>query len=377
MLKKSIILLLPVLVLLSMGSCSNDSVGEEATAEEVIAVQTFTVKPGTVHRSLELLGDVKANQEIRIFSRIPDRITDLKVDMGDPVEKGDLLAVIQNTSISAGVNQVEANLEQAQAQLDNLKNEYQRVSKLYKEEAISQQQYDATKTQLEATSAQVRSLQEALKQAKSNLGDTYIRSPLNGVIGQRFLEVGDMAAGQMPVVTVVQMDTVKVSVNIIERYANDVRTDLAAAINVKSMPDTTFTGRVTKISPVVDPMSRMIAAEIQIPNHDYLLRPGMFAEVIIYLATHENTLTIPKYAIMQKTELVQDDFGRQQITRENHVYTVENDRAFYRTIETGIEEEGIVEVTSGLSRGEQVVLLGKNNLQDSSKVRVITKEDRI
>lgn len=377
MLKKIIILLLPMMVIASLLSCSNDSAGEEASVEEVVAVELFTAKHGTVHRSLNLLGNVKGKQEVRIFSKIPDRITSMNVEMGDSVRKGDLLAVVQNNSLKSRVKQVQANLEQAQAQQDNLENEYQRISRLYNENAVSQQQYDGTKTQLEATRAQVRSLQEALNQAKSQLGDTYIRSPLNGIVGQRFLEEGDMAAGQMPVVTVVQMDTVKVAVNIVERYANDVRTGLESVITVKALPDTSFKGTVSKISPVIDPLSRMIAAEIRIPNPNSLLRPGMFAEVTIYLETRENTITIPKYAVLQKTELVQDELGRQQILRENHVYTVDNDRAYYRTIETGIEEEGLVEVTSGLSSGEKVVLIGQSNLEDSSKVRIVEKEGRI
>ncbi|MBS1272222.1 MAG: Macrolide export protein MacA [Candidatus Marinimicrobia bacterium] len=377
MLKKIIILLLPMMVIASLLSCSNDSAGEEASVEEVVAVELFTAKHGTVHRSLNLLGNVKGKQEVRIFSKIPDRITSMNVEMGDSVRKGDLLAVVQNNSLKSRVKQVQANLEQAQAQQDNLENEYQRILRLYNENAVSQQQYDGTKTQLEATRAQVRSLQEALNQAKSQLGDTYIRSPLNGIVGQRFLEEGDMAAGQMPVVTVVQMDTVKVAVNIVERYANDVRTGLESVITVKALPDTSFKGTVSKISPVIDPLSRMIAAEIRIPNPNSLLRPGMFAEVTIYLETRENTITIPKYAVLQKTELVQDELGRQQILRENHVYTVDNDRAYYRTIETGIEEEGLVEVTSGLSSGEKVVLIGQSNLEDSSKVRIVEKEGRI
>ena len=128
---------------------------------------------------------------------------------------------------------------------------------------------------------------------------------------------------------------------------------------------------------MIDPLSRLVAAEIQIPNPNYLLRPGMFAEVTIFVETLENALTIPKYAVLQKTELVQDELGRQQILRESHVYTVKNDRAYYRTIETGIEEEGLVEVTSGLSPGEQVVLIGQNNLEDSSKVRIVPREARI
>ncbi|MCF7805622.1 MAG: efflux RND transporter periplasmic adaptor subunit [Candidatus Marinimicrobia bacterium] len=368
------VLLLSLLLMTFMVNCSEDTSGETAE-EEVVAVEVFPVQRMEVHRTLNLLGDIHAKQSVRVFSKVPDRIMKFHVDMGDTVTQDQLIAEIQNESIRSRVKQVEANLAQALSQLDNLENEFQRMQRLYKEDAVSQQQYDGTKTQLEATRAQVRSLQEGLNQAKTQLEESYIRSPLNGLIGQRFLEVGDMAS-QTPVVSVVQMDTVKVLVNVIERHAPEIRVGLQAQTTVNGLPDTVFYGTVTKVSPVIDPMSRMVRTEIEIPNSDYLLRPGMFAEVKILLETRPNALVIPKYAILQKTEMARGADGQQRITRENHVYTIQNDMAQYRTIEIGIEEEGMVEVTSGLRENDPVVLLGQNNLQDSTRVRVV-EEDQV
>jgi len=150
-----------------------------------------------------------------------------------------------------------------------------------------------------------------------------------------------------------------------------------ADIRVNSLPDTTFRGAVSKVSPVIDPVSRMVRTEIRIPNPDLLLRPGMFAEVELLLETRNDALVIPKYAILQKTELQRNQLGQQEIVRENHVYVVKNNLAHYRTVETGFELEGLVEIRAGLSPGDSVVLLGQNNLQDSTRVNVVQKEDRI
>lgn len=365
------------LLLVGLIQCSGQSAGEEAATEEIIPVEIYRVHEKTMYQTWDLLGDVKGAQEVRIFSKVPDRIVRFDVAMGDRVKEGSLIAVIENSSIQSRVNQVQANLEQAQSQLTNLENEFKRMEQLLKENAVSQQQYDATKTQMEATRAQVRGLREALKQAKTQLADSYIRSPLNGFIGQKFLEQGDMASPQSPVVTVVKMDTVKVLVDVIERYATHIQAGIPADITVNSLPDTAFRGVVSRVSPVINPASRMIETEIRIPNPEYLLRPGMFAEVSLLLNTRENALVVPKYAILQKTELTRDQLGQQQITRQNYVYTVQNDRARYRPVETGLEQEGLVEIRSGLQLDEPVVLLGQQSLEDSTKVRVVQREGAV
>lgn len=365
------------LLLVGLIQCSGQSAGEEATAEDVIPVEVYRVHGKTMHQTLDLLGDVMGDQHVRIFSKVADRIVRFEVSMGDRVQEGSLIAVIENSGIQSRVNQVQANLEQAQSQLSNLENEFKRMEQLLKENAVSQQQYDATKTQLEATQAQVRGLREALKQAKTQLAESYIRSPLDGFIGQKFLEQGDMASPQSPVVTVVKMDTVRVLVDVIERYAPSINPGIPADISVNSLPDTAFRGVVSRVSPVINPTSRMIETEIRIPNPGYLLRPGMFAEVSLLLATHENALVVPKYAILQKTELNRDQLGQQQITRQSYVYTIQNDRARYQPVDTGIEQEGLVEIRSGLQLDDPVVLLGQQSLEDSTRVRVVQREGAV
>ena len=231
--KRILIFGLTLLFSVILLTCSGQSSGEQESAEEVVAVEIIQAHSETVHRTLELLGNVEAISQVRLFSTIPDRITRFAADMGDTVQVGSLIAVIENESIQSRVNQVAANLAQAQSQLANLENEFARMKRLYEENAVSQQQYDGTKTQLEATQAQVRGLKEALKQARTQMENSFIRSPLNGLVGQRFQDVGDMANPQMPVATVVQMDTVKVSVNIIERNIRDISLGLDTEMKVR------------------------------------------------------------------------------------------------------------------------------------------------
>jgi len=373
--KKSLPIILSLLFTVFFVHCTQDTAGE--TSEEIIPVEVFPAQTQTIYNSLELVGDITADQNVRIFSKVSDRIVRFHVDMGDYVNEGDLIAEVENSTIRSQVNQAESNLQQAQSQLRNLENEFARMEMLLRENAVSQQQYDATETQLEATRAQVRALREGLNQAESRLADSYIRSPLNGLIGQRFVEQGDMVSPQSPVVTVVKMDTVKVIVNVIERYVPQVSIGLEAIISVDALQDTTFHGTVSKISPVIDPMTRMVTTEIRIPNPDLLLKPGMFSNVELLLESKPNAVVIPKYAIMQRTEIQRNQLGEQEIIRDSYVYIAENDIARSRPVTTGIEREGLVEITSGLNPGDPVVLLGQNQLQDSSRISIESEETQI
>jgi len=374
MLRKALIIATMAGIFIATG-CSKNSGDQENQADNAVSVTIIPVRTQDMNNTLNLLGNVNGNQEVRVFSKIPDRITELAVDMGDPVSDGSLIAVVENSKIRSQVNQVKANLEQARAQLANLETEYNRMQQLYKQNAVSQQQYDGTKTQMEATQAQVRALEEGLNQAKSQLEDSYIRSPIDGVIGQRFLSVGDMAVGQLPVVTVVQMDTVKIMVNVIEKYASNIKVGLPAKITITSLRDTSFTGKITKISPVIDPQSRMILTEIKVPNSERKLKPGMFADVRIILESHPDAMVIPQYAILQKTELNITPTGDQEIVRQDHVYVVKNDTAYYKAIQIGFQEGNVTEVLSGLNMNDKVVILGQNNLEDSTAVRVVDESE--
>ena len=374
--RTSILVFLTGVLALFAFSCTDNNAGQDQVNEQVIPVEVIPVTRGTMQETLDLLGDVKANQEVRVHSKIADRITDFKRDMGDEVNKGDLIATIENSSLQSRVDQMQANLEQAISQQENLEKEFNRLEELYAEDAISQSQYDATQAQLESARAQVRSLREGLKQAKTQMEDSYIRSPIPGVIGQRFLEEGDMATPQTPVVTVVRIDTVTVEINIVERYSQAIKPGLTAEIVVNSLPDTAFRGLVSKVSPVIDPRARVINAEIDIPNPDGLLRPGMFAEVNLIMQSHDNTLIVPKYSVLYRTQLKQRPSGAQEVVREYHVFTIESGRAVMKSIDPGFEDPSRIEVLSGLQDGDSLVIQGQNALEDSVKVRVVNQGGR-
>ena len=344
--------------------------GADQQQETQVPVAVTEVSLGEVRQSLFYNGDIKAEVEVKVFSKVPDRIEAYFVDEGDAVQKGEPIAKILATTIEQGLRQAEAGLAAAQAQEANLRAEYERAKRLHGEDAMSQQEYDAIKTQYEAAVAQLQQARAALETAKSQFGDATVRSPITGIIGERHYETGDMATPTMPVATVVQMDRVEIEVEATEEDLGRLAVDQKAEVDVKSYPGETFVGRVIKISPILDPMTRMAKVEILIPNQDHRLKPGMYAEVEITTGMLENVIVVPRYAVIENTSLVSEN-GEDEVVKNYFVFVVDDSaRAEQRKLDVDYVNHQYVAVRSGIAVGERLVVSGQNNLREGLPVLI-------
>ncbi|MBC8181664.1 efflux RND transporter periplasmic adaptor subunit [candidate division KSB1 bacterium] len=369
--KKILLLVIISLNFLLLSNCSKKADTNEDEAIK-IPIETVIVGRKTVTQEVQYTGDVKAEQEVKVFSKIPDRILSFEKDEGDFVRKGEIIAKIEATKIEQAVIQAKAAAVSAKAQLVNLKSEYQRAQRLIKENAMSQQQFDGVKTQYEATQALVEQAVAAQVQAESQLSDANVTAPISGVIGNRYYEQGDMAAGPFPLVTVVQMNKVKVEVNAPEQDFGQLNVGQCANLHVLSYPNETFTGEINKISPVLDPITRMGKIEILVNNEDKRLKPGMFAEVQICVNTMENVLTVPKHAVIENTELKRIN-GMDMAVVYSHVFVENNGIAYLRDIKISYTNGVVAVVSSGIEQDENLIIVGQQSLKDSAKVKVMNE----
>jgi len=363
-----------VIAFLLISGCGKS---DDDNSEEIIAavpVEMTTVELGNIEKTFHFFGNVTADQEIRVYSTIPNRITAIKVEKGDKVQAGDLLAEIDTEKIRQAVTQAEAGLESAQAQFESVDAEWQRIKRLYADNAISQSQYDAVKAQRNAAGSGVKQMKAVLSTAKSQLQDTRITAPISGTISERNFEVGDLAVPQIPLFTVVKMDPVLVEVNVIERHINVIKPGQKAWITVSGYPDTVFQGRIKQVNPTLNPMTRTAKAEIEVPNPNLNLRPGMFANVSVVIEEKFSVPVIPKYSIIEKTSLNYEagQLTTNKVKINRHVFVIEDSIAVRREITIGIEDRTRAEVVSGLIGAEKIVLVGQHNLTDSALVDIIT-----
>ena len=352
--------------------CSQNS---DTDAIVSVPVKVLPIQLDNVVQSIDYQGDIKAEFEVNVFSKIPDRIEVFYKDEGDRVYEGEPIAKIIATTIEQAVLQAEAGLAAANAQKANLQTEYDRAIRLREDDAISQQQFDGIKTQYEAVVAQGQQAEAALTSIKSQLKDATISAPISGIIGERNYEAGDMASPAMPIVSIVQMDNVKIEMNATEEDLGQLKIGLNAEVLVRSYPNQIFKGRVYKISPILDPITRMVAVEVLVPNPQHQLKPGMYAEVKVITGTIENTLVVPRYAVIENTSL-ENQNGEDRVVKNYFVFVVnDSSRAEQRELEVEYINHIQLSVLSGVNVNDNLVVTGQNNLRDGMPVLIINDEE--
>lgn len=254
------------------------------------------------------------------------------------VEKGDIAQILEYTGNIAGQEQVQVHpIEETGRLIKYLVKEGNRVSKgdviALVDRSIKGMEFQSAK----------------------------ITSPISGTVAMLFLDKGAMIAPQIPIAMIANMDKVKVAIQIIEKELPRIKKGQFARAKVDAYPDKTFTGRLTELSPAVNPLSKTAKGEIIINNPRHLLKPGMFARVELIVDEHKGVLVVPNKAVLK---------------RENKeiVFTGAGGIAKQKEVKTGFKDENYTEIISGLELGEPVIVLGNYGLRDGAKIRVKSRE---
>ena len=241
-----------------------------------------------------------------------------------------------------------SNSDQIRINLEQLEREYNRAVQLLEIGGGTQQAVDQLKAQLDAAKSQYANIQE----------NTVLSSPITGVVTARNYDPGDMS-GNLPVLTVGQLSpVVKVLVNISENDMADVSVGQPVSINLDAYPGETFSGKVYRVYPTVDPASRTFGVEIRIPNPGERLKPGMFARVEIGFGERENVV-VPDRAVVKQTG-----------SGNKYVYVLHGNKVSYNRVELGRRLDNAYELIEGVADGDTVVITGQSRLADGVEVEV-------
>ncbi|MDR0954171.1 MAG: efflux RND transporter periplasmic adaptor subunit [Rikenellaceae bacterium] len=327
---------LVALAVLATG-CGNRNSTTTTAEEKKPLVKVSTARIESVAQTEEFSGTILPFSQNNISPSMPLRIQRILVDVGDRVAQGQILAELDQSS-----------LLQAKVQLENLKADLQRYQALYEAGGVSKQQLDQMTTQVDASQVSFDNLQE----------NTVLRSPVAGVVTARNYDPGDLYGSGGAILTVMQIDRVKVQVNISEGYFPQVKVGMPVAIRLDVYPDEVFEGKVSLIYPAVDAATRTFTTEITIPNGNLKLRPGMFARVAINFGA-EDQVVVPDVAIQKQVG-----------TNERFGFVIENGVAHRRTLTLGRQVGSSVAILSGFSAGETIVVAGGQKLLDGTEVDV-------
>ncbi len=314
-------------------------------------VKVEAVKRGDIAAYILKNTTLEAERWVDVRARRAGQVIALLKEEGDPVRAGTVMARLDADAAQISVAQREVAHQEA-------KQRYEREDALFQRNLGSKQSYENAKTQFESSKAQ-------LEQAKLDLSYTAIRSPIEGIMTLRNIEVGNMVTNNQVVASVAKFDPLLARIQVTEKDFGKITVGQTARITVEAAPEREFTGTVKMISPVVDPESGTVKVTVEVPRTDTsLLRPGMFASVYIITETRRNTLVIPKKALVLEGE------GNQVFTFETDPETGRG-QAQRKRIEIGFTDSDRLEILNGLSQGEQVITVGQEGLRPGSPVRLV------
>jgi membrane fusion protein (multidrug efflux system) len=352
-------LLLAALAVLA-GGCKREV--KKDTKGQPIVVQVVDVAPGSIARSLVYDADVVGEIEVRVYAQVAERIVSLPVDEGTVVKQGQTLAVLRADSLSDGVRSAIAAVDAARADRDNLKDEVARAEKLAARQVVAKAQVDQLRSRLVSAEAQIRRLEAMSSQASTARGYAVVRAPISGVVGRRFLSLGDMAAPSLPILTVVRMDRVELTVEVPELELADVRAGSTAQVRVARYGDRVFQGQVALIAPTIDRQTRTARVKVRIDNPKHELMSGMLARVSLEVERRNGVLVVPYSGLIIETAPGGGIAYR--------AYVVEGDVARERMVTLGIIDGPRVEARTGLKAGERLVTKGQHLLSNGRKVEI-------
>lgn len=339
----------------------------------VVPVYVNVLEPEYIAQKVQYLGDINGNPSVVVYPKLSDIVREVRVVNGDYIHKGDVLALISDATVRASKNQAEAVYLSAKSQMANVRVEYERMKTLFDAKAISQSQWDQIVTQREVAEAGLRQAKAAVELAETQLSYATLSAPISGYLSNIAYEPGDMTTPQKPFAVIHQINSVKINIKVTESDLGHIRSGQRCEIAVSAYPNEIFDGRVSNISPVIDPLTRTALVEILAENVDLRLKPGMFARVNIITHERQNALTVDKAVTGRQTVLkrfgstLRDD----RPVETYHCFVVRDGIAVKTPIEVGIESKTKYEVVSGLNSGDLLVVMGQNNLSDSSLVEII------
>jgi membrane fusion protein, multidrug efflux system len=353
--------------------CSGSETNGEAegsgpvTSSRTVRVETLVLQPSGFQDVIELTGTVEATNDATLSAQSAGTVVSL-AERGQAVRAGQTIAQLDPGIARASVAQAEASVAAAQAQFDLAADNLRRQEPLFRDSVISAIEFENVRAQHNAAQAQLAQARAVLAQATQQLGYSSVTTPFAGVVEDRLVERGEQVMPGTPVVRVVSTGLVKVTAGVPERYAGDINvgTDVQIAFQAAGIAERA--GRVTFVGSAIDPQSRTFPVEIAIENQDGRLKPQMVARVQIAREQLDNVIVVPRSAVLT------DENGTSVyiVTRSTNGAIAER-----RDVVLGSAYGTTVVVQTGLQAGDEVVVLGQNNLIQGDALEIAAQHESV
>ncbi len=338
------------------------SPASKKTKSDRTLVRVQEVRRATVQDQLHVTGTIVPRRKATVFSLVPGVVRRLKVQEGQTVKKGQILARLDGYKMVLALQQARANQRLAKLKLSQTRTTFKRMRALKKTGAIAQARFDDVETAFKAAQLQVTQARTGVGMAGARLSDAVIRAPIDGVVLKRVVEQGDLmssaqAMKSSPLLVIADVSVMKVEVTVAEKDLGRVRRGQTAVATVDAYPAHLFVGKVTRISETVDPVTRTATVTVEVPNRTLAgavadrtqrvrpLKAGMFARVNIAVSVLNEAVVVPVDTLLGPYETP-------------HVLLVKDHKVVRRGVTVGIRSRGQAQIIRGLTGGEQLIVLG-------------------
>jgi len=361
------------LLLLVLAGCTNpketENIEKPEVVEEVVYVNTSNIIKDTFRNELSLPSKLEPKENVIITSKVSADVSYINKDIGDKVQRGNLIARLDDTiyrlqydKAKVALKNARNNYNIAETNYEDLQTNYNRNKELHEKKFISDVEFEAlekafniAKDNLDSAKVGVIASENDLALANENLKNTYIKAPITGIVSEKNISVGENVNPGARIFSVVNIDKLLVNIGVSEEHILKIKEDMEITISVDNV-NIEFKGKVTNISPILDSRTNTYKVIAEIENEENLLKAGMFANVEI-LFEEKESLAIQKEAIYKNEE-------------GNYIFVIEDNRAKIMYVETGLKNEKNVEILSEIPADLEIITLANSKLKNGVKIEV-------
>jgi len=353
------------LTLVPVGGCSKKKEQKTVYEKKPTPVAVEKVTRGRFTFSLRYKGTVLPWQKANIGPEVSGRIKRILKKPGDTVQKNQLLAELDTTTMELRAKQAAAAVDVANAAYKDALLNYRRLEKLFEKTAVSRVQMEKAQLALESAETQKKSAQAQRDVLEHDLKNSSMRAPFNGIITSKNMEEGDvinpMMGMNLGIVTLMDLSKVKITLDVPSEDIEKIKIGQTCGVHVNTLPGEVFPGTVYSKNLAADVVSRTFKVEVKVENPGIKIKAGVFAEVEIEILNAENVLMLPLSALLTDGDT-------------EYVILYRNGTAVYQTVKTGRKNDRFVEILEGLDEGQSVVVQGNYDLKENTSI-IIKNED--
>ena len=330
----------------------------QAASEQTVSVVKPEHLAATV--SVELPGQTQAYIQAPVFAQTSGYLKKWYFDIGAPVKAGDVLAEIDTPQVDQQLNQAKATLKQAQASLDLSRVTYQRDQDLLQRRVIAQQDFDTAASDLGVKQATVNADEAAVLSLQALEDFKIVKAPFDGIVTARNTDIGALvnSGSGNPLFVLAQLKPLRVYINVPENMAQDVAVGANAELRFNEFPGKEFSGKVVRTSGAIDPNSRTLLTEVDVPNDSGELFPGAYAQVRLVTGSNNRSVLIPANTLLFRSE-----GAAVGVVNQNNVVEL-------KKIKIGRDLGTQLEITQGLTLDDRVIINPSDSLAAGQKVKI-------